>query len=207
MNKIQKSQKGFAHYETLLLLVIIFLIFGIGWYVWHVKQQADKSLDATAGLNLKTDTKKKAASTALPTSNTNKTLKTKTPNLVSYTTTTNSNGLNVQSVADVDKLDGASDSFKDFVKSKVKDHANSPSPCGNAYGLFVKKIYQDNFAVVDEKQCNNSEKLWAKISDNWSEIATSQNGFDCTVLEQYKVPSAIVANCTKNGEQIPNTQN
>ncbi|MGH7156560.1 MAG: hypothetical protein ACREGG_00355 [Candidatus Saccharimonadales bacterium] len=44
MNKHNNSQKGFAVVESLLILVIIAVIVGIGWYAWHTKHQTDKIL-------------------------------------------------------------------------------------------------------------------------------------------------------------------
>jgi uncharacterized protein (UPF0333 family) len=201
MNKIQKSQKGFAHFETLLLLAIVLLIIGIGWFVWHTKQQADKNYDAASAVNMNTPVSKKTSSATSPSQKSTKST------TVTYTSSDNQNGVPISSDADIDKLEGASDSFKQFIKDKVDKNSHSPSPCGNAYGLFVMKIYKDEFALGNEKQCNSAQKLWAKVSDQWNEIGSAQDNFDCTILEQYKVPSAIVENCTKNGQLIKNTQN
>jgi hypothetical protein len=44
MNKVKFNQKGFAALESLLILVIIGLIGGVGWYVVHTKHQTDKIL-------------------------------------------------------------------------------------------------------------------------------------------------------------------
>src|SRR5262249_53344198 len=45
MGTIQK-QKGFGAVEALLILVIIGMLGFTGWYVWHAKQTADKTLSA-----------------------------------------------------------------------------------------------------------------------------------------------------------------
>jgi hypothetical protein len=199
---MNKTQKGFAHIETLLILVIVIMIAAIGWFVWHSRQQADKSYDAASNLSVSASASKKKATPA----STSSTSQISTKNLISYTGNNSSSGIAVQSASDIDKLEGASDSFKDFIKDKLNKNNNSPSPCGNAYGLFVKKIYQDMFALGDEKQCNNTEKLWAKVSDVWSEIGSTQTNFDCSLLEKYAVPSAIVEKCVKNGELVNNTR-
>jgi cytoskeletal protein RodZ len=44
--KIGKNQKGFGAVEGLLIFVIVGLIAFIGWYVWHSKNAADKTLSA-----------------------------------------------------------------------------------------------------------------------------------------------------------------
>jgi hypothetical protein len=42
---MKSSQKGFAVLEGLLILVIVGLIAGVGWYVYDAKNKADKSLN------------------------------------------------------------------------------------------------------------------------------------------------------------------
>ena len=198
---MNKTQKGFASLESLLILIIVVMISLTGYFVWHAKSQANKTLDDTlsSGQSIASHNPKKtpAASSAG---------KNATTNLINYGTTPSQTGVEISSASDIDKLDGASDSFKDFIKDKIKKNGNSPSPCGNAYGIFVKKIYKDQFALGGEGQCGGAEKLWAKISDQWQEIGGSQQGFDCSLLEQYKVPPAIVGQCVKNSKLIDNPQ-
>jgi uncharacterized protein (UPF0333 family) len=198
---MNKQQKGFASLESLLLLVIVVMVAFTGWFVWHARSQANKTLNDTlsSGQSLAShNAKKKAPAPAKKT--------TSQQNLVNFTSTSNSNGTELASAADVDKLDGASDSFKDFVKDKVNKGKAEPSPCGNAYGFFVQKIYKDQFALGAESHCKHTDKLWAKVSDKWTEVGSTDTSFDCSILEQYKVPSAIVEQCVKNGETVSNTQ-
>lgn len=195
---MNKTQKGFAHLEALLLLIIVAIIAFTGYYVWHSKNNANKSLANAANTNQTGNYSKKKTTAALP-----KKVPTQS-SLVNYTSTTNNTGTEVSSPADVDKLNGASDSFKDFVKDKINKGKTEPSPCGNAYGLFVQKIYKDEFALGGESQCKHTDKLWAKVSDQWTEIGSTDSKFDCSVLEQYKVPSAIVDQCVKNGQTVSN---
>lgn len=42
------SQKGFAALEGILILIIIAIIGGTGYYVWHAKDQADETLAETS---------------------------------------------------------------------------------------------------------------------------------------------------------------
>src|SRR5665213_1160694 len=51
------SQKGFAALEGILILVIIAIIGGTGYYVWHSKNQTDKTLIAASNTNQTTTTK------------------------------------------------------------------------------------------------------------------------------------------------------
>jgi hypothetical protein len=191
------SQKGFAALEGLLILVIIVIIAGTGWYVWHSKSQADKNLNAAVNSSQSSPNRSKKTASSLP-------KKINAPATVDYDTVDAPSGVGITSASDVDKLDGASNSFKDFVKDKVAKH--SPSPCGNAYGLFVKKIYKDQFALGGENDCKHTDKLWAKVSDAWKEIGSTDQNFDCSLLDQYKVPAAIVEHCIKNGQVVNNNQ-
>ncbi len=43
--KIRSNQSGVGAIEALLILVIIVLLGGTGWYVWHSKKQTDKTLN------------------------------------------------------------------------------------------------------------------------------------------------------------------
>lgn len=49
-----KSQKGFSVIEGLLILVIVGLLGGTGWYVWDSKKNSDKSLNTAAQTEIKT---------------------------------------------------------------------------------------------------------------------------------------------------------
>lgn len=45
------NNKGFTAVEGLLIFVVIAIIGGAGWYVWHSRQEADKSLNNAASQN------------------------------------------------------------------------------------------------------------------------------------------------------------
>jgi hypothetical protein len=55
-----KNQKGFSAVEGLLIAVIVCMLGGVGWYVWHSQQQADKAYSQTANSSVAL---KKASST------------------------------------------------------------------------------------------------------------------------------------------------
>lgn len=204
----KKHKREIDYLELSLILIALILIGFILWFVRHSRSQTIRSLDNAADASqLVTGTKKKAESSTQPVSSARKKPAPRPSGaVVSYASGDNGDGVEISGDTDVDKLDGASDSFKVFVKQKIDSNSRRPSPCGNAYGLFVKQIYKDDFAVGAEKQCNNTQKLWAKISGSWTEIGASQDVFDCSTLEQYKVPSAIVSQCIKNGQIVDNNQ-
>jgi uncharacterized protein (UPF0333 family) len=67
--KKSQNQEGFAHLEKLLLGVIVLIIIGVGWYVWHSVSQADKNLNSAANTNNANPTKKKTQSSTNPIGN------------------------------------------------------------------------------------------------------------------------------------------
>jgi cytoskeletal protein RodZ len=59
-----RNQAGFAHLEKLLLGVIVLIIVGVGWYVWHSVSQANKNLNSAANTNNAVGSKKKTTQTS-----------------------------------------------------------------------------------------------------------------------------------------------
>ncbi|HEX5448017.1 MAG TPA: hypothetical protein VFW90_02335 [Candidatus Saccharimonadales bacterium] len=57
---MNKTQKGFAALEGLLILIIIAIIGGTGWYVWHSKNQTDNTLDRAASQETTASNKKES---------------------------------------------------------------------------------------------------------------------------------------------------
>jgi uncharacterized protein HemX len=46
MSDLKQDERGFGHLEAILVVVIVAVIGFVGWYVYHAKQNTDKSLDA-----------------------------------------------------------------------------------------------------------------------------------------------------------------
>jgi Tfp pilus assembly protein PilE len=59
---MKKNQKGFAHVEKLLLIVIVAIIALVGWYVWHSVSEANKNLSSAENTKNADITKKKSGS-------------------------------------------------------------------------------------------------------------------------------------------------
>jgi hypothetical protein len=50
--KMKKSQDGFSAVEGLLIAVIVGMLGGVGWYVWHANSQVNKNLNAAESTKL-----------------------------------------------------------------------------------------------------------------------------------------------------------
>jgi type II secretory pathway pseudopilin PulG len=58
---VKKYQDGFSAIEGLLIVVIVGMLGGVGWYVWHANSQANSNLDhAVNSSNNSADATKKA---------------------------------------------------------------------------------------------------------------------------------------------------
>ena len=51
---MKKNQKGFSLIEGLLILVIVGLLGGVGWYVWQSSEKTKQSLENVSTVDLKT---------------------------------------------------------------------------------------------------------------------------------------------------------
>lgn len=105
----------------------------------------------------------------------------------------------IQQELDVEKLTGASQGLKDFLKSELKrlqgDVSDSSTEAcrENPAGVSVKLIYDDKFAVGGSGACGaGAHILWVKDNGKWVEADGMQHvGFKCSILEKYKVPHQI----------------
>jgi hypothetical protein len=61
--KMKKSQRGFSAVEALLIVIIIGMLGGVGWYVWHSQKQVDKTYSQTANSSVSPKTKAKSTKT------------------------------------------------------------------------------------------------------------------------------------------------
>lgn len=63
MKKLSRNQSGFSAIEALLILIIILLIGFIGYYVWHARNNADKTLNTANHASATTQTARSAEET------------------------------------------------------------------------------------------------------------------------------------------------
>lgn len=68
-----KDQNGFSAIEAVLVVVIVVAIAGVGWFVWHSKQTADKTLTASSSTEPTFKRRPKSSSTSATTQSTKQT--------------------------------------------------------------------------------------------------------------------------------------
>lgn len=197
------TQSGFAALEAVLILVIVAILGFTGWFVWHSKQAADKSLNNTAN---------SSASSAL--------LKTKITNFAECKKAAGSQILTTVPPACI--INGRTYSYKPAVyvshatSAAVTSTTLSKSPvelqtavtsylkqhisgCVNAQGQPLNEAggvtdpasrYVENAAIL-APLCGSAQ-LYAYFDGNWHYVGRTQGWYNCDVLQKYKVPASLV---------------
>lgn len=177
MSRKSLNQTGFSAIEGLLSAIVVLLVVFIGYYVWHAQQTTNKTLN-TAPTSSQTTATKSQASEA-------KDIK-YDPIVV------------IKTPADVDKLKGSPQSFKDFASGQIAAHANDSTAGGcGAYGIGVSRVYKGQFALgtVGSEGCDGAEALWDRVDGKWQQIFAGQQMADCATINKYKVPKIIYPEC------------
>lgn len=100
-------------------------------------------------------------------------------------------GVEIQVPGDVRNLTGAPASFKKFIRAGVTE-LQADSTCGDGFvGITVEFLRTDGYAAGGVNDCGGYAALWAVVDGDWTEIAGTQEAWDCAILEQYAVPSDI----------------
>ena len=195
---ISRNQSGFAALEAILVVIILAIVGFTGWFVWHSKNTTDKTLNSANNSS--------ASQTKSTTPSSQKSSDVKdAPGLVDYKDTAT-----IRNDSDITKLTGAGGSFKQFILSVLhKGQAIDGGDCDQPYTVTVGKLYNQKFAIGNAGACGGYAPLWASVNGVWQEIAGTQQGYKCAVLQQYTVPSVIAGSkCfDANGESVPYSQN
>ncbi|MBF4160059.1 hypothetical protein [Nocardioides acrostichi] len=93
----------------------------------------------------------------------------------------------------VAKLKGAPDDFKNFI-GRVADDLQEQSSCQADVGVTVFDVRSDGFASGAISDCGGYQALWAKVGQEWKEIAGTQDIWTCSLLKEYAVPSDVAGN-------------
>jgi len=100
-------------------------------------------------------------------------------------------GVTIAKVADVSKLEGAPDDFKQFIAGLI-DGLKTPPDEDCQFTVGVEKIDTSGFAFGSQHSCGGAMYIWAKQDGVWQEIWGGQELPDCDAMEKYSVPTSIV---------------
>jgi cytoskeletal protein RodZ len=184
--KKQPKTKGFSTIEGLLILVIVLILGGVGWYVWHSTNDANKTLN---------EADKTSNSQALPKQQ-------------STTSTKTAKSYNPSVVSKIANFDNASDSLKEALVNvyyndakKVCDEENAQvSPDARLdYVITVQKMVRDDFAKVQFCGSGGSS-IMAKTGGEWKNIGSLAMAPGCNLVDQYKISKEITATCYIDGQ-------
>ena len=113
----------------------------------------------------------------------------------------------IASADDLDELDGAPDDFKRFLLAQLAEQGArvdafltmqgrsfATEDCDAKAELRVWGI-AEQVATGRERACgmDSNDVIWAKVNGSWRRAARMQGGWDCSVLERYRVPADITA--------------
>ena len=100
-------------------------------------------------------------------------------------------GVTIAKVADVSKLEGAPDDFKQFIAGLI-DGLKTPPDEDCQFTVGVEKIDTSGFAFGSQHSCGGAVYIWSKQDGVWQEIWAGQELPDCDTMEKYSVPTSIV---------------
>jgi hypothetical protein len=101
-------------------------------------------------------------------------------------------GVTIETVADVRKLEGAPDDFRQFVAGLVDSSTTMLVDKECPFSVSVAKIDPSGFAIGSMFSCGGAAYIWAKRDGVWQEIWGGQELPDCDDMKKYSVPKSIV---------------
>ncbi len=172
---MKKNEQGFALIEAVLIIIALTLIGGVGFYVVNAnKDKKESTLSSQSTQKMEENSKEE-----------------KRPDLIDYSPT----GVSVTKMSEVNKLSGASESFKKFIASLVPEVPKASDVCGQPLTVTVNKIYKDKFASGGISECTGAAHIWKNEDESWKKIFAGQVALPCKDANTYKVPSQISEEC------------
>ena len=181
--KIFKNQKGFGLVEGLLIVIVLTLVVGVGFYVYNANKE-DPQISNSSIQHKQPEPEEAVEEKTVPA-------------IIDY----GEEGIELKEKADVDKLTDASEAFKEFMASELPGKATECSEFFN-----VNMIVRDEFAVGGGgSNCGGGAKaVWMKKDDKWF-LNTELGGHEvplCSKLIKYKVPVEIEEECQDDSKPV-----
>lgn len=107
-------------------------------------------------------------------------------------------GVTVTKAADLAKLKGAPDDFKQFVAGLI-DGFEAPPQDDCRFKVSVTKVDTSGFAAGSMGSCGGAMYIWAEQDGVWQEIWSGQELPVCADMKKYSVPKPIAGDkCYRN---------
>jgi cytoskeletal protein RodZ len=174
--KANTNQRGFAAVEAILIVIVLGIIGFTGWFVYHAKQNTDKTLTSADNNTVSQPTKKVATNTP----------KVVAPQYVSYGDFSKGTGIQIKTEADVAKLTGAGDKLKAYLLAHLATPCDSNNPMASCdpgeadqqytvastYGDFASTQAVQHYALLGPDPATGEIK----------ELIAGQGGLTCSDL-------------------------
>jgi hypothetical protein len=109
-------------------------------------------------------------------------------------------GIVVAKAADVAKLEGAPDDFKQFIAGIIDSNRSLPDDdCKFTVG--VAKIDTSGFAAGSLHSCGGAAYIWAKRDGVWQEVWAGQELPQCDEMTKYSIPKSIAGDTCYEGQK------
>ena len=109
-------------------------------------------------------------------------------------------GVTIAKPADVAKLEGAPDGFKQYIAGIIDANKSLPDDdCPFTVG--VASIETSGFATGSLHSCGGAAYIWAERDGIWQEIWAGQDLPDCADMKKYSVPKSIAGNTCWEGRK------
>lgn len=109
-------------------------------------------------------------------------------------------GVTVTKAADVAKLEGAPDDFKQFVAGII-DVSKAPPDDDCQVRVGVARIDTSGYAAGSILSCGGAVYIWAKRDGVWQEIWSGQEIPDCDDMKSFSVPEPIAGDQCYDGKK------
>jgi uncharacterized protein (UPF0333 family) len=180
------KNKGFSTIEGLLILVIVLILGGVGWYVWHSKNETDKTLSQANNVSKNEPVTKKQSITSPQTSK-------------SYGPSITSKIVNFNTASDSLKAALVNNYYSDAKKVCDEENSSVSQDAQINYVITVQKMVRDDFAKVQFCGSGGSS-IMAHVSEEWKKIGSLAMAPGCKLVDQYKISKEITPTCNVDGQ-------
>lgn len=170
-------QKGFTLVEGLLIVIALTMVVGVGYYVVNANKEEPNEPAQVSQSEKKEEPKPETQQ--------------KAPEIIEYDPE-----ITIQSTQDIVKLEGASDSFKSYIRSLTTNTPQFPGEgCEYPNTISVKKIVKDTFATGGIGACGGARYVWKKKNNEWKSVLAGQQAPNCSEVLAESIPRSIIEYC------------